>query len=122
MGLLKGFAFLQRNSFKVLTEAFDKADNMQNGERIPEFYFGQIRLRNVMQMSEDSNSLAFKTWFVPAFRIPFSAFSEIREAEGMFKKPIILLQFKNEKIAPLQVVLSDEQRKMFPQKSAWPLP
>ncbi len=58
IGIFKGFSLLQSHSFKALTDAFERINTVQNGERIPEFYFGQIRLRNVMQISEDSLSFS----------------------------------------------------------------
>lgn len=114
VGLWKALGYLQRNAFKPLTESFELVSQVPEMSIIPEFHFGQMRFRNAAWAGEDGKSIVLKAWFVPPFRVPYSAFAEVKETKGSFQRPAILVKFGDANIPPLTFIFTDEQRKKFP--------
>lgn len=110
----------QKFSFKALTERFEVATKIPDSAlRPPEFRFGHLTIRNhAGKLAEEGDKLLVKIPFLPTLQIPYSAFSEFKTAKDIFKRDMIFLKFKDEKLLPVSFVLKDEELKQLPKLSS----
>lgn len=110
----------QKLSFKALIERFAVPTKMPGSVvHPPEFRYGHLLIRNhAGKLTEEGDKLLVKIPFLPVFQIPYSVFSEFKTAKDMFKRDMIFLKFKDEKLLPVSFVLKDEELKQFPKLSS----
>lgn len=110
----------QKFSFKALIERFAVPTKMPGSVvHPPEFRYGHLLIRNhAGKLAEEGDKLLVKIPFLPTFQIPYSAFSEFKTAKDMFKRDMIFLKFKDEKLLPVSFVLKGEELKQFPRLSS----
>ncbi len=110
----------QKLSFKPLTERFGVSTKIpDSASPTPEFHFGHLAIRNhAGKLAEEGDKLLVKIPFLPTLQIPYSTFSELKTAKDMFKRNMIFLKFKDEKLLPVSFVLKDEELQRFPKLSS----
>lgn len=113
-------AKFQKFSFKALIERFAVPTKMPGSAvKPPEFRFGHLVIRNhAGKLAEEGDKLLVKIPFLPVLQIPYSAFSEFKTAKDMFKRDMIFLKFKEEKLLPVSFIFKGEELKQFPRLSS----
>lgn len=105
---------LQRTSYKELLRRFTYSDTFPVSVKPRLFQYGLARMKNATQVAEQGEDLFIKIWFIPALKIPYSAFSEIQAKEDFLQRSLVQFKFKDKSLKTVAILFKKEQLMDFP--------
>lgn len=105
---------LQRTSYKELLKRFTYSDTFPVSIKPHLFQYGLARIKNATKVAEQGEDLFIKIWFIPALKIPYSAFSEIQAKEDFLQRSRVQFKFKDNSLKPVAILFKKEQLMDFP--------
>ncbi len=105
---------LQRTSYKELLSRFTHSDTFPVSVKPRLFQYGLARMKNATKVAEQGEDLFIKVWFIPALKIPYTAFSEIQTQEDFLQRSLVRFKFKDSTLKNLAILFRKDQLMGFP--------